>query len=58
MDAAPWRRPGSGGGPSLAERLRAGTNLAQAYTSFSGIHADMDGTVKFIYRTDAIESAQ
>jgi S-DNA-T family DNA segregation ATPase FtsK/SpoIIIE len=23
MDAAPWRRPGSGGGPSLAERLRA-----------------------------------
>lgn len=43
---------------TLAERLRAGTNLAQAYTSFSGIHADMDGTVKFIYRTDAIESAQ
>lgn len=43
---------------TLVERLRASADLAQSYTSFSGIHPDMEGTVKFIYRTDAIESAQ
>jgi putative membrane protein len=38
----------------LAERLRATVEAAQNYTSFSGISDDMDGEVKFIYRTDSI----
>lgn len=39
---------------NLVERIRACGELADSYNSFSGIHSGMDGTVKFIYRTDAI----
>ncbi len=38
----------------LTERLRATVETAQNYVSFSGIADDMEGEVKFIYRTDAI----
>ena len=38
----------------LSERLRATVETAQGYTSFAGIADDMDGEVKFIYRTDSI----
>ena len=40
---------------TLTERLRATTDVANRYTSFSGIREDMDGDVKFIYKTDGIE---
>lgn len=40
---------------TLTQRLRATADVANRYTSFSGIHADMDGTVKFVYKTDGIE---
>ena len=39
---------------ALTERFRATVETAQSYTSFSGIADDMEGEVKFIYRTDAI----
>ncbi len=38
----------------LTERLRATVEISQNYTSFSGIADDMEGEVKFIYRTDSI----
>lgn len=39
---------------TLAERLRACADLGSAYNTFSGISPDMDGTVKFIYKTETI----
>ena len=39
----------------LVERLRATIDASKNYKSFSGIDSEMDGQVKFIYRTDAIE---
>ncbi len=39
---------------TMVERLRACGDLAQAYTTFTGVSPDMEGTVKFIYRTEAI----
>ena len=40
----------------LITRLRATIDVSKNYRSFSGIDDSMDGQVKFIYRTDAIES--
>ena len=40
----------------LVERLRATTDAAKAYQSFAGIGDDMEGKVKFIYRTEAVEA--
>ena len=40
----------------LTTRLQASIDVSKNYRSFAGIHDDMDGQVKFIYRTDAIES--
>lgn len=39
---------------TLTERMRATVETAQSYTSFAGIANDMEGEVKFIYRTDSI----
>lgn len=39
----------------LSNRIRATADVAKHYTSFSGISEDMDGDVKFIYKTDSIE---
>ena len=39
---------------TLTERMRATVETAQSYTSFAGIADDMEGEVKFIYRTDSI----
>ena len=39
----------------LTTRLRATIDVSKSYCSFSGINDDMDGQVKFIYKTDAIE---
>ena len=48
---------GAAGGDlgGLTARLRATIEVSKNYQSFSGINDDMDGQVKFIYRTDAIE---
>ena len=40
----------------LVTRLRATVDVSKNYKSFSGISDDMDGQVKFIYRTDSIEA--
>lgn len=40
---------------SLAVRLRATVDVSKHYTNFSGIADDMDGQVKFIYRTEQIK---
>lgn len=39
----------------LVARLRATVDVSKNYRSFSGIGSGMDGQVKFIYRTDAVE---
>ena len=39
----------------LSNRIRVTVDVAKHYTSFSGISEDMDGDVKFIYKTDSIE---
>lgn len=39
---------------TLTERMRATVETVQSYTSFAGIADDMEGEVKFIYRTDSI----
>ena len=41
---------------SLVERIRGCGDLAEGYQTFSGIDPQMEGTVKFIYRTDPIEN--
>lgn len=38
----------------LSTRLQAVVDVSRRYQNFSGISAEMDGTVKFIYRTDEI----
>ncbi|MCI8416804.1 MAG: hypothetical protein HFI33_04745 [Lachnospiraceae bacterium] len=42
----------------LTDRLQAVQDLAKEYRSFAGISEDMEGSVKFIYKTDAIEAAE
>lgn len=39
----------------LIDRLRATSEVSKDYKSFAGISKDMDGNVRFIYKTDAIE---
>ena len=39
----------------LTTRLRATIDVSHRYKSFVGASEDMDGQVKFIYRTDAVE---
>ena len=39
----------------LVTRLRAARDVSLCYKNFAGAGEDMDGQVKFIYRTDAIE---
>lgn len=39
----------------LSNRIRVTADVAKHYKSFSGISEDMDGDVKFIYKTDSIE---
>lgn len=39
----------------LFNRLRKISEVSKNYKSFAGIDDAMDGKVKFIYRTDAIE---
>ncbi len=40
----------------LTTRLQASIDVSKNYRSFAGVHDDMDGQVKFIYRTNSIES--
>ncbi len=40
--------------PELADRLTATVDAAQNYHNFSGIQDNVDGAVKFIYKTDSI----
>lgn len=42
----------------LYARIRAMADVSRDYRAFAGISDDMDGQVKFIYRTDAIEDAE
>lgn len=39
----------------LLTRLRATADVSKDYKSFSGISDEMDGSVRFIYKTDAVE---
>ena len=39
----------------LITRIKATADVSKNYKSFSGLSDDMDGQVKFIYRTDAVE---
>lgn len=39
----------------LMDRVDALRNVSERYSSFSGISSDMDGQVKFIWRTEAVE---
>lgn len=41
---------------TLTARLRATADAAQSYQSFAVEHADTDGAVRFVYRTEAIEA--
>ena len=41
---------------SIVARLTATIDVSKNYRNFSGINDDMDGQVKFIYRTDEIKS--
>lgn len=43
---------------SLTARLRATVDVSKDYCSFSGISEEMDGQVKFIYRTDSIDTKE
>lgn len=42
----------------LAGRLKAISEVSERYDSFAGIGDDMEGKVKFIYRTDAITAEE
>ena len=42
----------------LAERLTATVEVSRNYRSFSGLTDGMDGAVRFIYRTEAVEKAE
>lgn len=45
-----------GGLSALMDRLDAVKAVSERYTSFSGISPNMDGQVKFIWRTESVES--
>ncbi len=45
----------SGDVDSLLERLRAIQKVSKNYRTYSGIADNMDGSVKFIYKTDSVE---
>ncbi len=47
---------GAAGGDlgGLLDRMKATINLSRSYQSFSGISEDMEGQVKFVYRTEKI----
>lgn len=40
----------------LVTRFKATVEVSKDYKSFSGISDEMDGNVKFIYRTDAVKA--
>lgn len=40
----------------LVTRIRATVDVSKNYKSFSGISEDMDGQVKFIYRTESVKA--
>lgn len=40
---------------SVVARLRATVDVSKSYQSFGGISEDMNGSVKFIYRTESVE---
>lgn len=40
----------------LLARVKATADVSKDYKSFSGISSDMDGQVKFIYRTDSVKA--
>lgn len=40
----------------LMDRVNALRDVSERYNSFSGISADMDGQVKFIWRTEAVDA--
>ena len=42
----------------LVTRVKAIGDVSKSYRSFSGISDDMDGEVKFIYRTDSVKSGK
>lgn len=46
----------NGGLKELVTRFRATCDVSKRYRSFSGISDEIDGQVKFIYRTDAVYS--
>jgi len=46
----------SGDLEGITERLRATVDVSKNYNNFSGISDDMDGQVKFIYRTSEIKT--
>lgn len=41
---------------TMVNRVKATCEISKEYKSFSGISDDMDGTVKFIYRTEEIKA--
>lgn len=41
---------------SLITRIKATADVSKDYKSFSGLSEDMDGQVKFIYRTESIDA--
>jgi len=45
-----------GGLSGLIDRMDALRGVSERYNSFSGISEDMDGQVKFIWRTEAVEA--
>lgn len=44
-----------GGLDGLVDRMNAVKAVSERYQTFSGLSPDMDGQVKFIWRTDAVE---
>lgn len=40
----------------LVERIRATENVSRNYKTFAGTNSDVDGQVKFIYRTQSVEA--
>lgn len=45
-----------GNGKALLTRIKATVDVAKNYKSFSGIADEMDGQVKFVYRTDSVKA--
>ncbi len=44
------------GDSSIAERVEALKKVSSEYRSFSGLTGDMDGAVRFVYRTEAVKA--